>query len=86
MCIRDRNYAEWPEVYSADGGRYQMTVHYSFGKGRQLEGDVNGIVTKIESLGEDAVSYTHLDVYKRQYFLFGQLGNLDFFNNHSCFF
>lgn len=36
------NYAEWPEVYSADGGRYQMTVHYSFGKGRQLEVDVNG--------------------------------------------
>ena len=47
------NYAEWPEVYSADGGRYQMTVHYSFGKGRQLEVDVNGIVTKIDSLGED---------------------------------
>lgn len=47
------NYAEWPEVYSADGGRYQMTVHYSFGKGRQLEIDVNGIVTKIDSLGED---------------------------------
>lgn len=47
------NYAEWSEVYSADGGRYQMTVHYSFGKGRQLEIDVNGIVTKIDSLGED---------------------------------
>ena len=47
------NYAEWPEVYSADGGRYQMTVHYSFGKGRQLEIDVNGIVTKIKiSSGE----------------------------------
>ena len=30
-----------------------MTVHYSFGKGRQLEIDVNGIVTKIDSLGED---------------------------------
>ena len=47
------NYAEWPEVYSADGGRYEMTIHYSFGKGRQLEIDVNGIVTKVDSLGED---------------------------------
>lgn len=47
------NYAEWSEVYSGDGGRYNMTVYYSFGKGRQLEVDVNGIITKIDSLGED---------------------------------
>lgn len=47
------NYAEWREVYSADGGRYKMTIHYSNGKERQLEVDVNGIVTKIDSLGED---------------------------------
>ncbi|WP_289198363.1 alpha-galactosidase [Bacteroides acidifaciens] len=47
------NYAEWREVYSGDGGRYNMTIYYSFGKGRQLEVDVNGIITKINSLGED---------------------------------
>ena len=22
------NYAEWKEVYSEDGGRYNMTIHY----------------------------------------------------------
>ena len=47
------NYAEWKEVYSGDGGRYNMTIHYSYGKGRQIELDVNGIITKIDSLGED---------------------------------
>ena len=47
------NYAEWKEVYSEDGGRYNMTIHYSYGKGRQIELDVNGIITKIDSLGED---------------------------------
>ena len=33
------NYAEWKEVYSGDGGRYNMTIHYSYGKGRQIELD-----------------------------------------------
>ena len=47
------NYAEWKEVYSEDGGRYNMTIHYSYGKGRQIELDVNGIITKIDSLRED---------------------------------
>lgn len=41
------------EIYSEDGGRYNMTIHYSHGKGRQIEVDVNGIITKISSLGED---------------------------------
>ena len=30
-----------------------MTIHYSYGKGRQIELDVNGIITKIDSLRED---------------------------------
>ena len=30
-----------------------MTIHYSHGKGRQIEVDVNGIITKISSLEED---------------------------------
>ena len=30
-----------------------MTIHYSYGKERQIELDVNGIITKIDSLGED---------------------------------
>ena len=50
---KPENYAEWREVYSEDGGRYNMTIHYSHGKGRQIEVDVNGIITKISSLGED---------------------------------
>ena len=41
------------EVYSTDGGRYQMTIQYSHGKGRQLEVDINGVITKIAALGED---------------------------------
>lgn len=47
------NYAEWREVYSENGGRYDMTIHYLYGKGRQIELDVNGIITKIDSLGKD---------------------------------
>lgn len=47
------NYAEWPEVYSEKGGRYNMTVHYSFGNGRQLEIDVNGAVTKVKTLADN---------------------------------
>ena len=50
---KPENYAEWREVYSENGGRYHMTIHYSHGKGRQIEVDVNGIITKISSLEED---------------------------------
>ena len=50
---KPENYAEWREVYSTDGGRYQMTIQYSHGKGRQLEVDINGVITKIAALGED---------------------------------
>lgn len=30
-----------------------MTIQYSHGKGRQLEVDINGVITKIAALGED---------------------------------
>ena len=29
---KPENYAEWHEIYSEDGGRYNMTIHYSHGK------------------------------------------------------
>lgn len=47
------NYAEWSEVYSEKGGRYNMTINYSFGKGRQLDLTVNAITTRINALADD---------------------------------
>lgn len=47
------NYAEWSEVYSEKGGQYNMTINYSFGKGRQLDLTVNGTTTRINSLADD---------------------------------
>ena len=47
------NYAEWSEVYSEKGGRYNMTINYSFGKGRQLDLTVNDTTTRINSLADD---------------------------------
>ncbi|WP_302614120.1 CBM35 domain-containing protein, partial [uncultured Bacteroides sp.] len=50
---QSENYAEWREVYSEKGGRYQMTIHYSHGHQRQLEVAVNGTVTRIDRLAND---------------------------------
>lgn len=47
------NYAEWQEVYSEKGGRYDMTIYYSFGNERQLTVDVNGAETRIDTLASD---------------------------------
>lgn len=47
------NYAEWAEVYSDKGGRYHMTVNYSYGKDRELELTVNDSTIKIHSLADD---------------------------------
>ncbi|MDR1881529.1 MAG: alpha-galactosidase [Prevotella sp.] len=47
------NYAEWKEVYSKDGGFYDMTIFYSFGNGRKLELTVNDQKQVIEDLGTD---------------------------------
>ena len=35
------NYAEWKEVYSEEGGLYEMTIYYIPGKFRKLQVDVN---------------------------------------------
>lgn len=47
------NYAEWKEVYSKDGGHYDMTIFYSFGNNRKLELTVNGRKQVLEELGAD---------------------------------
>ena len=47
------NYAEWAEVYSDKGGRYHMTINYSYGKDRELELTVNDSTIKIHSLADD---------------------------------
>ncbi|MDD3039354.1 alpha-galactosidase [Bacteroides sp.] len=47
------NYAEWSEVYSEKGGRYNMMINYSFGKDRQLDVTVNGKTTRINSLSDN---------------------------------
>ena len=47
------NYAEWTEVYSDKGGRYHMTINYSYGKDRELELTVNDSTIKIHSLADD---------------------------------
>ena len=36
------NYAEWDDVYSSEGGSYELTVYYVPGKYRKLELSVNG--------------------------------------------
>lgn len=44
------NIAEWQEVYSEQGGEYDITVYYSCEKNRKLEISVNGIKTEIKDL------------------------------------
>ena len=47
------NYAEWNEVYSKDGGRYEMTIRYVADKDRKLEVTVNGKKTMVDNLNSD---------------------------------
>ena len=47
------NCAIWPEVYSKNGGKYKMTISYSFGKDRQLNVSVNGVSTYITTLADN---------------------------------
>ena len=59
MCIRDRRYALWIAEYNSKcnyGGTYGMWQYSSTGK-------VSGVSVPVDM---DSVSYTHLDVYKRQ--------------------
>ena len=44
------NYMEWPEVYSEEGGAYDLTVYYCYGKERELDITVNGVTTRAENL------------------------------------
>lgn len=53
---RAENYAEWPEVFSTEGGRYEMAVRYCSPSARKLEVWVNGTLHELPSLdsgGED---------------------------------
>ena len=64
MCIRDSCdiKQEW-----ADGGKEKIKKGYArlVEKGKMTQEAVDGILAKITP-GLKAVSYTHLDVYKRQ--------------------
>ena len=53
------NYAEWKEVYSEQGGEYEMTIHYCSPTQRKLEIWVNGKRHESAGLfsgGEDSVA------------------------------
>lgn len=50
---KEENYAEWSEVYSKKGGKYDMTIYYSCDKDRKLEVSVNGIKTEIKKLNSN---------------------------------
>lgn len=47
------NYAEWKEVYSEDGGNYDMDITYCWGKDRELEVTVNGKAQLLKPLFND---------------------------------
>ncbi len=62
---RKENYAEWKEVYSAEGGDYEMTIHYCSPENRALEVWVNGICHELKALssgGEEQVAQATLPV------------------------
>ncbi len=46
----DENYAEWNEVYSKEGGKYDITIDYVCDDIRKLDLYVNGIKTEITNL------------------------------------
>lgn len=50
---KPENYAEWDQVYSAEGGKYQLTIHYIYGKDREIFATVNGQTTRIKDLADD---------------------------------
>lgn len=59
------NVAEWKEVYSEEGGLYDMTIYYSCDKDRKLNVSVNGIKTELKGLnsgGKDEVSSVTIPV------------------------
>ena len=50
---REENFAEWSEVYSEKGGKYNMTIFYSCDKNRKLEVSVNGTKTVLKDLNSN---------------------------------
>ena len=50
---RTENYAEWSEVYSNEGGKYEMTISYIADKDRKLEVTVNGKKIAVDNLATD---------------------------------
>ena len=66
MCIRDRGSIEQRAIGHADdiGGNHGLLVVAVAGGGSSLHGGVDGFLGHVLAL--NAVSYTHLDVYKRQ--------------------
>lgn len=47
---RSENYAEWSEVYSREGGQYEMTISYTPQKDRRLEVKVNNEPTAVPQI------------------------------------
>lgn len=47
---REENYAEWKEVYSEDGGKYDMTIFYGCNEDRKLDLYINGVKTELKNL------------------------------------
>lgn len=56
----DDNYIEWPNVYSAAGGRYRLTFAYVSGEGRSAQLSINGeriqTLSSLNSGGWDRIS------------------------------
>ena len=62
---RKENYAEWPEVYSEEGGSYEMTIRYCSPLPRKLEVWVNGTLYELPGLisgSSDIVSEVTLPI------------------------
>lgn len=54
----EENHAQWKDVYSEKGGRYEMTIHYCSPANRKLEIWVNGVKYELAGLnsgGEDTL-------------------------------
>ncbi len=50
LGARPENYAEWKNVYSSEGGNYDLTVTYVCDSNRSLYIEVNGVRTNLKNL------------------------------------
>ena len=65
MCIRDSAYAALD--LSSKGNEHLKTTIEQLAEIAEIENDVNNTPKEeVAPVNPDAVSYTHLDVYKRQ--------------------